>query len=410
MQLSTKQQDQALWRYGIISRLLHRDPEGRSQVDVLEELAAKRWVSPDGSRRRWSVETLRKWLYRFQTGGLPALADQDRSRGTQIPKPLVDTLFQQRQHHPRWTTQRLLEACLQQGIWDGRSPSQATLYRFIKQHQLGRDPHRQPAPSRAFHFACFGQLWMADFLHGPRLREGRRRFKTYLHAILDDHSRYVVAASFSTHERIEAVITGLMTAVRRHGIPERFYVDNGAAYASRHLKILCARLGMQLIHTPPYRPQGRGKVERWFKTVRDQFLTDQAFASLDDLNQRFQTWLARYHESLHQTLGCSPLKKRLASPSRCREVPAVADIEALFRMERRCRVYKDGTIRLFRQTFEVAGCMPHSRVTVYFMPWDLDQVFYGKDMVPARKIDRHANAHRFQSPSSQGGSRVPDPS
>jgi transposase InsO family protein len=110
---------------------------------------------------------------------------------------------------------------------------------------------------------------MADYLHGPKLFHGRKKQKTYLHVILDDSSRFIVGGGFYLTESVEPLIHDLVGAVRRFGIPQRFYTDNGAAYASRHLKLLCARNGIILVHTPPYKPQGRGKVERLFRTVRD---------------------------------------------------------------------------------------------------------------------------------------------
>jgi len=103
---------------------------------------------------------------------------------------------------------------------------------------------------------------MADFLHGPKLIAGKKKKKTYLHVILDDSSRFIVHGGFYLTESVEPLINDLMGAVRRFGIPQHFYTDNGAAYSSRHLKIICARNGIDLVHTPPYRPQGRGKVER----------------------------------------------------------------------------------------------------------------------------------------------------
>jgi putative transposase len=96
----------------------------------------------------------------------------------------------------------------------------------------------------------------------------------------------------------------LKQAVRRHGIPQRFYTDNGPCYASRHLKNVCGRLGMQLIHTPPYRPQGRGKLERFFRTVRDQFLAVNSAKSLEQLNIDFHKWAEQYHQRRHSSLGC----------------------------------------------------------------------------------------------------------
>ena len=224
--------------------------------------------------------------------------------------------------------------------------------------------------------------------------------KTYLHAIMDDSSRYVVGGKFYFSEKVESLIEELMKAGRIFGLPQRFYVDNGSAYSSRHLKIVCARLSMHLIHTRPYQPEGRAKIERFFRTVRDQFLAGHRFVSLEQMNRELAAYLAEYHQRPHGTLSCSPLEKRLNSENLCRSLPEVADLEALFGMEKRCRVYLDGTIRLKKRIFEVPGCLPGGRVTVYFMPWDLSRVYYGKERLLAKELDRTANAKRFQHPNS----------
>jgi len=118
------------------------------------------------------------------------------------------------------------------------------------------------------------------------------------------------------------------------------------------------------------------------------------------MNRELAAYLAEYHQRPHGTLSCSPLEKRLNSENVCRSLPEVADLEALFGMEKRCRVYLDGTIRLKKRIFEVPGCLPGGRVTVYFMPWDLSRVYYGKERLLAKPLDRAANAKRFQHPNS----------
>lgn len=401
MEPTDENMEMAIWRYGIISPLLHQhsDQEGKGQL--LETMGRQTYVRKNGERITISPETIRKWLTRYRQGGFPALADRkrcDKGKHT-IPKTVIEAMTSLRKDHPRWTMTRFFERLVAQGVWNGRQPSRSTLYRFAKSHNLVRDPHLQPAAScRSFAFDTFGQLWMADFLHGPKIRQGRYKRKTYLHVILDDSARYVVSGGFYLSEKVESLICDLMSAVRRFGIPQRFYTDNGACYTSRHLKIVCARLGMQLIHTPPYRPQGRGKVERFFRSVRDQFLAVDTSKTLDQLNATFQKWVGHYHQKRHSALGCPPLQKRLAGESVCQPVPEVNDIEPLFLMERRCRIYKNGTIRLFKQVFEIIDPIPGKRVTVYYKPWDLTCIYYGSLLKPAFRLDMGANAHRFDHP------------
>ena len=405
------QMDLALWRYGIISPLLHRQANETQVGELIEHLAGRNYVRPDGAHMSLSAETIRKWLYRYNRGGLPALGNKPRSdKGRyDVPAVLSEAMHRLRQEHPGWTVALILKELAGTGLWNGLSPSRSTLYRFASAQNLRRHPDTEASQTcRSFTFTQFGQLWIADFLHGPRLRVGKQKRKTFLHAIMDDATRYIVSAGFYHNENIESLIGELMKACRTFGLPQRLYTDNGAAYSSRHLKIVSARLGVHLIHTPARRPQGRAKVERFFRTVRDQLLTARHFQEIGQMNLALEQWLAEYHQRPHRTLQCSPLEKRLTGENVCNRVPEIADMEALFRMERRCRVYKDGTIRLKTQVFEVPGCLPGGRATVYFTPWDLSQVYYGDDMRLARKVDPVANALRFKHPifqSRKGGAR-----
>jgi putative transposase len=395
--------DLAVWRYGIVSRLLHRNEAEETLENELTLLAAQTFRKPDGTLVSFSPETIRKWLYRYRNGGLPALGDAPRknlgSHGS-VPEKLEKRLFALREEHPRWTLARMLSQLIDEKLWDMVNPSRATLYRFAATTNLQRDPHLSTdPPAKAFAHQDFGQLWTADFLHGPKIRVNGQKRKTYLHAIIDDATRYVVHAGFFLAEDTEVMMQELMAAVKIHGKPIRFYTDNGACYASHHLKFVCANLGIHLIHTPPGKPRGRGKVERMFRTVRDQFLDgDTPVAhTLDGINTAFQKWLALYHKSVHSSLGVSPLQQRLSRQSVCRMLPETIDIEPLFRMKRRCRVYLNSTIRLKKRSYEVVDALPGERVDVWFMPWDISQVWYGPEMRPAKPVDLHQNAQNTRS-------------
>ena len=391
----------ALWRFSIISPLLHRNDDDPALLRQLNDLAEKTYIRFDGSVMQLSTETLRKWLYRYRSGGLKALENQVRKdKGhQQIPKPLADAMAQLRSDHPKWTLAKVLERLLRTGIWNGIKPSRATLYRFATASKLMKKTSK-PAntASRSFSFTNFGQLWLADFMHGPKMRDGRRFKKAILHVIIDDATRYVVSARFYFKETVEVLITEMMVATRRYGICQRFYTDNGPCYASSHLKIVCARLGIHLVHTPPYRPQGRGKIERFFRTLRNQFLGDQVPDRIDDLNRDLQQYLTEYHQRIHSGLDVSPLQKRLSGENACRKLPEVTDIRNLFCMQRKCRVYNDTTIRLNNRIFEVPDAVPATTVEVFYLPWDLNWTFYGNHMKPARPLDKTRNAKRFQHP------------
>jgi putative transposase len=407
-----RQMDLALWRYGIISPLLHRDANDAQLWEMLTVVSQNCYIHPhDGRYVTLSAEAIRKWLYRFNHGGLNALCDKERSdKGTHdVPAAVAEEMFELRKIHPRWTLALMLQELVALELWDETHPSRSTLYRFARNNNLMRDPHLATVEVvRPFEFDKFGQMWTGDFKHGPKLYEGKKKKKSYLHVIIDDCTRYVVSGRFYSSESTQSLIAELMTAVRRHGIPHRLYTDNGSAYNSRHLKIVCANLSMRQPHTPPGRPQGRSKVERFFRTVQEQFLNNKRYKTFDEINTAFIEYLNDYHHRIHGTLECSPMQKRLGVESVCRQVPEVADIESLFRIGRRCRVYNDGTIRLHKKAYEVPGCLPGGRVTIHYMPWDLSRIYYGDDLKPAKPVDLTANAYRFENPNFANAKEAAD--
>ncbi len=396
-----RQMDLALWRYGIISPLLHRDANDLQLCEMLTALSQSHYIHPyDGRHVLISAEAIRKWLYRFNHGGLGALCDKQRSdKGAHdVPAAIVNEMVELRHAHPRWTLALVLQELVALKLWDETRPSRSTLYRYARDNNLMRDPHLNTFETvRPFEFTKFGQMWIADFMHGPKLYEGKKKRKSYLHLIIDDCTRYVVGARFCSTESVQSLILELMTAVRRHGIAHRLYTDNGSAYISRYLKIVCANLSMQQPHTPPGRPQGRSKVERFFRNVRQQFLAKQRYKTFDEINAAFIAYLNDYHHRIHSTLECSPMQKRMGVESVCQQVPEVVDIESLFRLKRRCRVYNDGPIRLKKQAFEVPGCLPGERVAIHYMPWDLSRIYYDDNLKLAKPVDLAANAFRYDN-------------
>ena len=392
----------ALWRYGVISSLLHRSPDGLSLQEMLEQIAQQQYLDPHGRSRSLSPETIRKWLSRYRIGGLPLLETKERSDSgsSSIPKVLEERLISLRDQHPRWKLSILFNELRKDNSWNGHTPSIAALYRFCKAKGLERKGEFQQI-RRSFEFSDFGDLWIADYLHGPKIKINGQKRKTYIHAIIDDATRFIVAADVFLNENTEVLISELKRSVRCFGIPCRFYSDNGSSYRSRHLQIVGARLGINMPKTPPYVPEGRGKVERWFRTLRDQFLETTDAKTIDQLRSQLQEWIAKYHQTNHRALECSPMQKRAKVSTNCRVLPEAIPIDSLFMMEKRCRVYNDSTIKFRRRSYEVPGCQPGTRVLIFYNPDKPDQIYFGDEFQPARPLNKTANSRRFYSPPTR---------
>ena len=393
--------DLGLWRFGIIAPLLHRHDDSPPLYRELCALSERVYYTPDGHEKSLSADTLRLWLWRYKQLGLAGLRNKIRKDrgGTKVPEPLRNTLALLRKEHPMFTVKRLLGELLQKGVWDGRKPSRTAIYRFTAAQGLNRDFQETPQSVKPFEYAHFGDLWSADFLHGPVVKEGVHARKAYLHAIIDDATRYVVAAAFHLAEDTESLLSDMMMAIRRFGVPRRFYTDNGSAFRSNHLRLVAAKLRIALPHTPPYKPQGRGKIERLFRSIREGFLDGRPRSSLQKLNADLAEWVAHYHQTVHSSLRMSPLNRKLTDPGqRLEQLSPTQNINDLFRMETVKTVRSDGCIRMWGTRFQVPDAFPGETVQIYYVPWDHTYLLSGPDKIFTRPVDPLKNARRFDKP------------
>lgn len=248
-------------------------------------------------------------------------------------------------------------------------------------------------------------MWHSDVMHGPALaKEGQsRKRKTYLVAFIDDATRIVPFAQFCWSENTAAFLPVLKQALMRRGLPKRLFVDNGAAYRSKQLALVCARLGITLIHARAYHPQAKAKQERWFRTVRQQLLTrlkDADTANIGALNRRLWAWIeGEYHQRPHRGLdGESPLDRWSAVGDEVRGLEPGLDLDDACLLEARRKVHKDRTVSLHGVVYEVEASLVGSSVTLRYDPVRLEarksiQVHAddGKRMEDAKVVDVYAN-------------------
>ena len=258
-------------------------------------------------------------------------------------------------------------------------------------------------------------------MHGPAVAaDRRRRRKSYLIAFLDDATRLCPFAAFAHAENTAAFLPVFKQALIRRGLPQRLYVDNGANFRSQQLALVCAKLRIALIHARPYQPQGKGKIERFFRTLRAQLLASLPpadGASLDALNRRLWAYLeGEYHLAPHRGLhGNSPLEQWTRSAEDVRYVDAACDLDDLFLFEAKRRVINDRTISLHGRLYEVDPLLVGRTVTVRYDPHappsrPLQVRHDGADAGHATLLDAYANASvKRQRPSGRLAAELPAP-
>lgn len=399
----------ALFRYGLIADLLHAEA-GQSLNERLRDKAARSHTIPGTHRTRVAVETLRDWLHAYREGGFDALKPKpraDRGRSRAIPGPVADALVMLKDEHPDMTVAQVIEAVRDVAFDDGtevpRDLPLSTVHRLLRRAGVMDKPKDAPTDKdkRRFAFERAGQLWMGDVMHGPAVYDGDKKRKTYLFALIDDATRLVPFAAFCHHENTAAILPVLKQAILRRGVPERFYVDNGAAFRSHHLSLVCAKVGITLIHARPYQPAGKGKIERFFRTTRTQLLprlSDADYRSLEAINRRLWAWVeGEYHQRPHKGLGGkTPLDAWAAAAHGVRTVPPELDLREAFLFEQKRKVQRDRTVSLQGAVYEVDPALVGMTVTLRFDPADkkgspVDIWHDGKRVQTARLVDGYAN-------------------
>ena len=398
----------ALFRYGLIADLLQPSPDDQGLYARLAAKAALDYTIPGSTRTRVAAETLRDWLKTYRRGGFDALlpkARADRGQARALPAAAVEALLAAKEGNPKLSVQLVIREARKCADVPPELPlPSSTVHRLLARHGLMDKAKDDPGDQdrRRFAFAQAGQMWMSDVMHGPSVGVGdRTKRKTYLIAFIDDATRVVPYAAFALSENTQTFLPVLQQAILRRGLPQRLYVDNGANYRSQHLALVCAKLGIALIHARPYRPQGKGKIERWFKTVRAQLLTRltaEDTASLAALNRRLAAWIeGEYHHTPHRGLArLTPLEQWAQSSDGVRFPEPTLDLDDLFLFEAKRKVQKDRTVSLNGVVYEVDAALVGETVLLRFDPAAPAerslQVFHqGQPSGLARVVQTYAN-------------------
>jgi len=401
--MDAKAEKLALFRYGVIASLVIETLPRGELTRRAQEIAARHYDIPDSKRTSVSVDTLLDWAGRYRHGGFEALAPkprQDRGQSRAVTPQLASLIERLKRENPHRTGMTLLRELALSSGKDAPAISPSTLYRFLQQRGLSERQLLAPQAHKKFEAGFGNQIWQADMLFGPWIRRpSGGRIQAFLHATLDDASRLIPHAQFYTSQGLDASLDCLRHAVASRGVPTRLYIDNAKIYRSPQLARIAASLGTLVIHSRPYQPEGRGKIERFFRTSREQFLANldpKHPLSLDELNDRLWIWIENvYHRSEHSALGTTPLLRWQRDIEQVRQLPPSTDLRRLFfhRLDRLVR--RDSTFLLNKRLYEAPPHMAGHTVEVRFDPLDTAQVeiwFQGKLEATARPVDPVVNS------------------
>jgi putative transposase len=389
-----------LFRYQLIREAADPQHSTKARGLIVRRLAAAEHPGPFGRPVRVSRQTIDRWIRDWRTGGFDALVPSPRQTSQRTPAEVLELAVALKRENPQRTAagvRRILRTQL------GWSPDETTLCRqFARLGLMGSSPADAPGVFGRFEASRPNELWTGDALHGPVVA-GR---KTYLFAFIDDRSRALVGYRFGYAEDTVRLAAALRPALASRGVPESIYVDNGSAFVDAWLLRACAKLGIRLTHSAPGRPQGRGKIERIFRSVRGQFLVEVTgdasvqpgrhhVRDLAELNRLFAAWAETvYHRAVHSETRQAPIERWSAGGPFA--LPTPAALTEAFLWEERRTVAKTATVSLHGNTYQVDPALVGRRIELVFDPFELAtiEVRLGgapKGLAIPHRIGRHSH-------------------
>jgi len=393
------------FRYSVVAELCNPYLSDEEKKLLLKEKSARQYVIPGSTKTGISSETIRSWATKYRLHGKEGLLPkqrEDRGRPRSFKDKEAQAIIEKLEKKPELTVSSVIKKLKKDGVIESKISS-SSLSRFITANNLTKKERTKISDDkdqRRFAFEGPLECVQADAMHGFPIPNGKgKKKKAILLAFIDDATRRILYARFDFSEKSLLFEKGISHILKAHGKIGRLYVDNGSTFISNQTKRIVETLGIYIIHSKPYRPQGRGKIERFFRTVRQSFLRlidEDEVQSLEQLNALFSNWLeTEYHRKIHSSLGVTPLDAWLSKCERIKRMDPFIDIDQIFLHQTTRRVYKDSIVSVYGVAFEVPSVLIGRRVTIIFDPRPpinrITVKYEGKDYGEAKQVDLYAN-------------------
>lgn len=378
--------------------------EGNSIQARIRAVSQMTFTDEDGHPRRFTWRTIQTWYSRYQQHGVTVMQPKPRSDKGKRRKVVIEDVLEaigkvQPKVHGKTATRALLyRLCIEAGLLTRSQIAPNTFSRLVREFELLKPDRDSTNKHRlAFAKAHANEMWQADTLYGPYVPINGTPVQTRLIAFLDDASRVCCHGQFFPAENVDTLIESFRAAFYKRGVPHALYVDNGSIYSSKEILQICARVGCLLHHTPVRDGAAKGKIERFFRTVRDQFLArDLDLSSLEALNRQFTQWVEeQYNAQVHSILGMSPLDRYALDRKWVRFLPPNEANDELFFIEEERHVRADNTFAFKSLRWEAPRHLPDRTIHIRFQrsqPVSRVVVYYkGERMGEARLLDAVAN-------------------
>ena len=396
-----KQQEIALMRYAAIAPLIAGlDENYKNKTAFYLEASEKGILGPDARIHHYAPSTIERWYLDYQKHGFDALIPKGRAdagMSRKLDEELKERIHFFKTNYPRMSASAIYRQLTSDGSIISGQVSESTICRFVNQlqNELCQTPNRD---MRRYERPHINEVWCGDSSVGPRLtdKDGKKH-RVYIIALLDDASRFIVGIDVFYNDNFTNLMSVMKSAVSKYGRPKVLNFDNGKSYKNKQMELLAARIGTTLSYCQPYTPTGKAKIERWFRTMKDQWMAGldmQDFHSLDELRGSLHSYVQRYNQAPHSSLrGMSPQDRFFSEPEQIRRIPdEKIDKDFLLEIER--RVSADSVIVIDQIEYEVDYRFAKQRIRLRYSP-DMKDIFIVEpngSLTPIRILNKTENA------------------
>ncbi len=396
-----KQQTIALMRYSAIAPLLAGIPEEYPSMSAyFRALSDKGIMHPDGQLRKYAPGTIKSWFLDYRKGGFDALIPKSRSDcGTsrKIDDELQEQIRYLKRKYPRLSAAAIYRQLQDNGSISSGQVSESTVLRFINEMML-QEKFTNNQDMRRYERPHINEVWCGDTSVGPYLQtEDGKKHRVHVIALIDDASRFITGIDVFFNDNFVNLMSVMKSAVAKYGVPKVFNFDNGAGYRNRQMELLAARIGSTIHYCKPYSPVQKAKIERWFRTMKDQWmaaLNMSDFHTLDELRGSLLTYVKLYNQRTHVSLDGSSPQERFFSESEYIRRISDEQIEDSFLLEIERRVSADSVIVIDQIEYEVDFRFAKQRITLRYSPdmKDIYVVEHDGTLSPIRILNKQENS------------------
>ena len=401
----------ALFKYSLIAPLVTGTFTQTTAKEYLEEVSARKYDTPQGTKE-YAPATVKEWLRLYRKYGIDGLYPKirsDKGKSRNLSDEAKEFIISSKVNSPKRSAKSIYQELIAKGYVNYDEISLSTIQRFISKSNLSA--RKLDATHRlAFEFEFPNECWQSDISVGPYLNINDRKHKTYIIAILDDSSRLIIHAEAFFSDNLLSLLSVFKKAVSKRGIPKKLFVDNGKVYKSNQMQFICANIGTILSFARPYSPESKGKIERWFRTLQDQWMNVinwNDFSSLEELNKSLFKYIEEdYNSKVHSSTNEKPIDKFIRHIDLIRFIPTKQELDYIFLYRVTRKVKKDSTISIQNILFEVPLKYVGESINVRYDPTIMDKAFIFSDdnllvdtVYPLRKIDNSKvrREHNFKS-------------